>query len=130
MRVRSTAAAAVLTATVWLTLPGTASAVDLDCADFPNQAAAQVVLTGDPTDPNDLDADEDGQACENYGYTSVASVPGQVSARPAGGVAAGGGSAAGAPAETPGSPLPYVLGGVAFAAAGGAALAARRATRA
>jgi hypothetical protein len=130
MRVRSTVAAAVLTAAVSVPLTGTASAADLDCADFPNQAAAQVVLDADPTDPNRLDANDNGQACESYGYSSAAAAPGQVTARPVGGVAAGDGSSSAGGTRDDGSPLPYVLGGLAFAAAGGAAFAARRASRA
>ncbi len=35
-----------------------------NCADFPSQAAAQAVLRADPSDPNRLDADLDGIACE------------------------------------------------------------------
>ena len=35
-----------------------------NCADFASQADAQVVLRADPTDPNELDADDDGIACE------------------------------------------------------------------
>ncbi len=35
-----------------------------NCADFPSQAAAQSVLRADPSDPNRLDADRDGIACE------------------------------------------------------------------
>lgn len=35
-----------------------------NCADFPSQAAAQAVLRADPSDPNRLDADRDGIACE------------------------------------------------------------------
>jgi hypothetical protein len=37
---------------------------DLDCADFATQAAAQRELERDPTDPHNLDADDDGIACE------------------------------------------------------------------
>ncbi len=33
-------------------------------ADFPSRAAAQAVLRADPSDPNRLDADLDGIACE------------------------------------------------------------------
>jgi alpha-tubulin suppressor-like RCC1 family protein len=40
------------------------SAGRLDCADFASQAAAQAVLRMDPGDPNLLDADRDGIACE------------------------------------------------------------------
>lgn len=38
---------------------------DLDCRDFPNQAAAQAELRRDPSDPHQLDADRDGIACES-----------------------------------------------------------------
>jgi hypothetical protein len=37
---------------------------DLDCADFANQEEAQAVLERDASDPNGLDADNDGIACE------------------------------------------------------------------
>lgn len=36
-----------------------------NCADFASQAQAQAVLRADPRDPNRLDADRDGIACEN-----------------------------------------------------------------
>jgi micrococcal nuclease len=36
----------------------------LNCSDFPTQAAAQAALRADPSDPNRLDADRDGIACE------------------------------------------------------------------
>jgi hypothetical protein len=35
-----------------------------DCRDFPSQAAAQAVLRADPRDPNHLDGDRNGIACE------------------------------------------------------------------
>ena len=35
-----------------------------NCADFVSQADAQAVLRADPTDPNGLDRDVDGIACE------------------------------------------------------------------
>ncbi|HET8567768.1 MAG TPA: excalibur calcium-binding domain-containing protein [Candidatus Limnocylindria bacterium] len=35
-----------------------------DCADFASQALAQAVLRADPRDPNRLDGDRDGIACE------------------------------------------------------------------
>jgi hypothetical protein len=37
---------------------------DLDCADFAAQQEAQAELERDPSDPNNLDADNDGIACE------------------------------------------------------------------
>lgn len=38
---------------------------DLNCSDFASQAAAQAELRRDPTDPNGLDRDRDGIACES-----------------------------------------------------------------
>jgi hypothetical protein len=46
---------------------------DLDCADFPNQAAAQANLDANPSDPNNLDADHDSQACEDFDFGSGSS---------------------------------------------------------
>ena len=40
---------------------------DLDCDDFATAAEAQAELQRDPTDPNNLDADNDGVACEEDG---------------------------------------------------------------
>jgi hypothetical protein len=36
-----------------------------NCPDFVSQADAQAVLRTDPSDPNRLDADSDGIACES-----------------------------------------------------------------
>lgn len=42
---------------------------DLDCADFSTQEAAQAEFNADPSDPNGLDRDDDGYACEVFfGY--------------------------------------------------------------
>ena len=38
---------------------------DLNCADFASQEEAQATLDADPSDPNGLDADGDGIACED-----------------------------------------------------------------
>lgn len=38
---------------------------DLNCGDFGSVVEANRVLFGDPSDPNGLDADEDGVACED-----------------------------------------------------------------
>lgn len=52
-------------AAVLLPLPAAlAQTTDLDCADFDTSAEAQAVLKLDPSDPNLLDSDGDGQACE------------------------------------------------------------------
>jgi len=37
---------------------------ELDCADFATQEEAQAELESDPSDPNGLDADNDGVPCE------------------------------------------------------------------
>lgn len=36
-----------------------------NCSDFPSQAAAQAALRANPSDPNGLDRDKDGIACES-----------------------------------------------------------------
>ncbi len=62
---RTTAAAGVLvTAALGLGLGGTAHAADLDCKDFATQQQAQAVYNAVPGDPNELDRDGDGVACE------------------------------------------------------------------
>src|SRR4029079_5105636 len=67
MRVRRTAVAAVVTAAIALTFPGVASAQqDRDCPDFTSQAGAQAAFNARPGDPERLDADNDGIACESY----------------------------------------------------------------
>jgi hypothetical protein len=38
---------------------------DLDCKDFSTQEEAQAVLDADSSDPNGLDGDNDGKACES-----------------------------------------------------------------
>jgi hypothetical protein len=58
----------VLTLAICL-VPAVASArSDKDCADFPSQKAAQVFFIkhgGPRSDPDRLDADHDGKACED-----------------------------------------------------------------
>ncbi|HUR78794.1 MAG TPA: excalibur calcium-binding domain-containing protein [Acidimicrobiales bacterium] len=51
-----------------LTLPATEivrAQEATDCSSFASQAAAQAALRDDPSDPNNLDPDDDGIACEN-----------------------------------------------------------------
>jgi Excalibur calcium-binding domain len=48
-----------------------AQANDQNCSDFPSQAAAQAHLGQDPSGPDNLDADDDGVACEDFPYGSV-----------------------------------------------------------
>jgi hypothetical protein len=59
---------AALVASSLLLLPATASAADKDCANFRSQRAAQFFFLnhgGPRQDPDRLDADNDGVACED-----------------------------------------------------------------
>lgn len=59
---------AVLVVASVLVLPATASAADKDCADFKSQRAAQFFFLkhgGPQEDPDRLDGDNDGVACED-----------------------------------------------------------------
>jgi len=55
---------------------------DLNCDDFPSQAAAQVELRRDPSDPNRLDEDDDFIACENFREYPEGSARDETPARP------------------------------------------------
>lgn len=44
----------------------TVPANDLNCDDFPDQQTAQAHLDSDSSDPDGLDSDDDGQACEAH----------------------------------------------------------------
>lgn len=52
----------------WETLPTANAQNNLNCDDFPSQADAQDELRRDPSDPNGLDRDDDGIACETSPY--------------------------------------------------------------
>lgn len=71
---------------------------DLDCSDFASQAEAQAELMSDPSDPNGLDADYDGQACETSSFSggsgSVTSSPQPSASAPAGAAGSGDGGSA------------------------------------
>jgi micrococcal nuclease len=82
------------------------SVSDRDCSDFDSQPEAQEVLEDDPSDPNGLDGDYDGQACEELpgGYSS-ASASAFPSASPSASPSDGGGGRShngGAPAPSGG----------------------------
>ena len=67
------AAATLLTAVAaLLVLSGTAQARDLNCGDFPYQEDAQAVLAANPADPNNLDSNHDGVACETLPHRPTA----------------------------------------------------------
>src|SRR5918994_6672337 len=48
--------------------PAEAQADQYDCASFGSQQSAQVELDSDPSDPNNLDSDGNGIACDNHPY--------------------------------------------------------------
>jgi hypothetical protein len=64
---RPTVALALVLAAL-LGLQAGAAGQGLTCASFADQAGAQMTLDQDPSDPNGLDADADGVACEDYAY--------------------------------------------------------------
>ena len=59
---------AILFALTLLLGPVADAQADLDCSDFDTQEEAQDELEQDPSDPHRLDADNDGQACEDVDY--------------------------------------------------------------
>ena len=106
-------------------------AQDLDCSDFQTQADAQAVYNQDSRDPNDLDLDHDGTACEALfgGPPGSGEGPSPTSSAPSGGVETGaGGTAGGSPEDSPELLVLGVAGG-AVLAAGGVVLARRRSVR-
>jgi hypothetical protein len=62
MRIRSLAVAAVIAAATTLPMAGVAFAQDRNCSDFEFQEDAQAALRSG--DPDNLDDDDDGEACE------------------------------------------------------------------
>ncbi len=76
------------------------TAQDRDCGDFTTQGDAQAVLSADPSDPNGLDGDSDGVACESL-PAGGGSPP-----APAGSTSASAGSALGVAASTDDDTIP------------------------
>ena len=130
MRVRNAVAVTVLTAGMSYPLAGVALAQDLDCADFSTQAQAQAVLNQDPSDPNRLDTDNDGVACEGLPGAPGSAENGtntgdrDTGVAPSGGVEAGAGGTAGG--DDTGLLLPIGLAGGTLLIAGGVVLIRRR----
>ena len=52
----------------WERMPDAFAQDQYDCASFGSQESAQAELDRDPSDPSNLDADDDGEACESYDY--------------------------------------------------------------
>jgi len=131
MRVRNGVAVTVLTTAMSWPLAGVAVAQDLNCSDFSTQAQAQAVYDQDPSDPNRLDTDNDGVACEALPGGAPGSAENgtntgdqDTGAAPSGGVEAGaGGTATG---DDSGLLVPVGLAGGAVLVAGGVVLIRRR----
>jgi hypothetical protein len=104
-------AAGIMTATPAVA----ASSADLDCPDFTSQEQAQGVYDSNPSDPNRLDADNDGIACDTAGGSSVSS------SAPQDGVETGAGGTTGLESKDL-----FAYGGLALAGAGGLVLYRRR----
>lgn len=62
---RSLVVGLMLGTALWWAAPVAAQTGDRDCPDFTYQEDAQAVYDQDPSDPNRLDADNDGIACED-----------------------------------------------------------------
>jgi hypothetical protein len=77
--------------------------VGLDCEDYNSQADAQAALKQDPSDPNVLDEDNDGVACEIYPYPL--GTPSDETPVPVNGSGSDG-SASPAPSSSSASPAP------------------------
>ena len=60
--------AALLTITLVAVIPALAQE-DLNCENFASQAKSQAALDADPSDPNGLDEDGDGLACEGVPHS-------------------------------------------------------------
>lgn len=125
MRIRTFAASVAVATLATVPLAGVAAAQpagDRDCPDFGSQAEAQAALDSRAGDPERLDADDDGIACESFfgepTGDSDGDDEGQVAVVPEGGVETGDGSGGG------GAPTIALL--VAAALAGSAAVAGRR----
>lgn len=110
---------------------------DLDCMDFSSQEAAQAEYDADPGDPNGLDRDDDGYACEVFfGYIGnpIAGQPDVDSG--AGDGDSGDGAVSELPdtgagtevAPTHSSALALVMTALSFLAFAGAVIASRRRT--
>jgi hypothetical protein len=133
-RAALTAAALATSSAAAVLLAAPAHAADLDCKHFASQADAQATYNADPTDPNRLDEDHDGVACENheYGTATSGSDPSAGTYRPArtvprGAVGAGDGSAASSAVFGAELPVGLLVGaaGAAVVGVGGAVAAGR-----
>jgi hypothetical protein len=120
--IRRATAVSVLAAGALVPLSGSAFAADeYNCSDFDTQQEAQEIYEQDTSDPNGLDRDDDGVACESLPSGSAGGSgdsddedSGQVSYVPSGGADTGGGSTA----AGGGDPALLAGGGAVLAALG------------
>jgi hypothetical protein len=77
LKIRTFLASVAVAAVATLPLAGVASAqsTDRDCPDFATQADAQAALDSRAGDPEQLDANDDGVACESYFGEAAAPAP-------------------------------------------------------
>lgn len=78
MRIRTVLCATALATVAAFPIAGVASAqqpTDRDCRDFASQAAAQSALRSRSGDPERLDSDHNGIACEEYFKTALPAPP-------------------------------------------------------
>lgn len=116
------AVAAVLLVVAWA--PNASAQEEFDCEDFQFQEDAQAVLDQDPSDPHNLDSDDDGVACESLPSRGGGGGGGgddDSGGAPVGGVDTGAGGTAPLPSD--GTPWALVAGaGAAALMAGGVAV--------
>jgi hypothetical protein len=67
--------AALWVITLIFAAPALAQADQYACASFGSQESALAELERDPSDPSNLDPDDDGQACEDYDYGTTGESP-------------------------------------------------------
>ena len=73
MRTIRLVAVIVIICGAWVVVGASTAYADVDCGDLP-RAEAQAKLDADPSDPNHLDGDGDGQACEAHGRSLAPSL--------------------------------------------------------
>ena len=84
--------------------PAAAQADQFDCASFGSQQSAQAELERDPSDPNNLDPDGNGRACDSYDYsasTTNSTSPSSVSSSSVSSSGASSGSPSSSPSPSP-----------------------------
>jgi hypothetical protein len=136
MGVRTALVSVVVAATLCFPMAGVAAAQDRDCNQFTTQAQAQAVYKANPADVYNLDADNDGVACEWLPNDRWEDGTAPSTTTPTRGVETGAGGTAdlvAADEETAdddaGPLVPLGIAGAVVLATGGLVLARRRSVR-